>query len=298
MATENLIFETADGLQLVMSNDVFAYEMLPANFGAPPTNFITKQGYKQNGVTEVDYILGQRDFELEFWRAPACDRATYWANRADILEYFRPNRNGQMTFTVLQADGTQRSLKVRATPGPVFNTQSDNHWNIRESIPFAAFDPLWFNPAANIISVVSSVSNELVFPITFPIIFGASGTLFVQSITYLGTWASYPTLKLDGPYTSAVITNLTTGFSIYFTVAISAGQSRTLDLTPGAQTLVDENGDDAFGDLGPISNLVDFNIRPDPEVPGGVQTIQAIFYGGTVGISAFTLTYFDRFFGI
>ena len=121
--------------------------------------------------------------------------------------------------------------------------------------------------------------------------------LFTTSITYTGTWKSYPTLTLTGPYTNAVISNLTTGVSIFLSVAIAAGESRILDLTPGSQSLVDGNGDDAFGDLGPTSNLVDFNLRPDPEVSGGIQTIQAILYGAS-GAAGFTISYYDRFIGI
>lgn len=298
MASENLIFETADGLSLYMPDNVFSYETLPGNFGLPPTNFVTRQGYKQDGSTEIDYTLGEREFDLDFWRSPTCDRATYWANRTELINYFRPNRNGQLTFKVVQADGTTRALMVRAVPGFTYPAQSNNNnWNIRESINLRAFDPIWFNPSANIIAVSANVSNDLVFPITFPIVFGASGILFTQAITYAGTWKSFPTLTLTGPYTNAVISNLMTGVSIYLTVAIAAGESRILDLTPGSQSLVDGNGDDAFGDLGPISDLVDFNLRPDPEVTGGIQTIEAVLYGGNVA-SGFTISYFDKYIGI
>lgn len=297
MAGDTLQFETADGKLLVLPSSIFGYEVTPGNFGLPSTNYITRQGYKQHGVTEVDYILGQRDFEIDFWRAPACDRVTYWANRAELVNFFRPNRNGQITFTVIQPDGSKRALMVRATPGFVFNAEQNNHWDIRETVSFNAFDPIWFDPALNSLSIVSSISNDLVFPITFPIQFGASGLLFTTSITYTGTWKSYPTLTLTGPYTSATISNLTTGVSIFLTVPILAGESRILDLTPGNQSLVDGNGDDAFGDLGPTSNLVDFNLRPDPEVSGGIQTIQAILYGAS-GAAGFSISYYDKYIGI
>lgn len=297
MQGDTLTFETADGLQLIMPSEVYSYEIFPGNFGIPPTNFITRQGYKQHGVTEIDYILGVRNFDIEFWRAPACSRSEYWQNRSEVIEFFRPNRGGQLTFSVNQADGTRRALKCRAAPGIQFSESRENDWNIREQLSFTAFDPIWFDPTENVLAVSSSISNDLVFPITFPIQFGASGVQFVQAVTYAGTWPSFPTLTLTGPYTSAIIINQVTGYTIYFTVPILDGETRTLDLTPGAQSLVDQNGDDAFGDLGPLSNLVNFNLRPDPEAAGGTQTIQAILYGAT-GASGFTLSYFDRYIGI
>lgn len=297
MASETLSFETADGLSLILSNQVFVYETFPGNFGAPPTNFITRSGYKQDGSTEISFTLQPRDFDIDFWRAPACSRDEYWSNRAALLEIFRPNRNGQLTFSVNRQDGTQRSLKVRATPGPSFQSQRTNDFNVRETLSFIAFDPVWYDPSDNISTLAPSVSSDLVFPITFPIVFGPSGVLFTTSITYTGTWKSYPTLTLTGPYTSATISNVTTGVSIFLTVPILAGESRVLDLTPGSQSLVDGNGDDAFGDLGPTSNLVDFNLRPDPEVSGGIQTVEAVFYGGS-GASVFSINYHNRYIGI
>lgn len=298
MANETLSFETADGLSLILSNDVFVYETFPGNFGAPPTNFVLRSGYKQDGATEIAYFLQQRDFEIDFWRQDACDRTTYWENRAALLEIFRPNRGGQLTFAVNREDGSRRALKVRAQPGPAFTSQRTNNFNVRETLAFTAFDPVWFDPTQNALSVSSAVSNDLVFPITFPIQFGASGVLFTQSITYTGTWKTFPTLKFTGPYTSVTVVNEATGYQIFMTVPIAAGETRTLDLTPGNQSLVNQDGNDAFGDLGPLSNLVNFAILPDPEVAGGTQTIQATFYGGLGGSSAFEIDYYDKYIGI
>ena len=297
MASETLSFETADGLSLIIDGTVFAYETFPGDFGAPPINYITRSGYKQHGSTEIDYLLQSRTFDIDFFRAAACDRTTYWQNRAALLEIFRPNRGGQMTFRVNRVDGSARALKVRATPGLRFGSQRTNDFNVRETVNFTAFDPVWFDPTRNSLTVAATTSNDLVFPITFPIQFGASGTLYIQSLTYAGTWATYPTLILTGPYTNAVISNITTGFSIYMTIAIAAGETRTIDLTPGSQSIVDQNGNDAFSDLGPISNLVNFNILPDPEIAGGVQTIQATLYGAS-GASGFSLQYYNRYIGI
>lgn len=298
MASETLSFETADGLTLMLSNDVFVYEKFPDNFGAPPTNYVVRSGYKQDGATEIAFFLQPRDFEIDFWRQPACDRTEYWENRAALLEIFRPNRGGQLTFAVNREDGSRRALKVRAQPGPAFTSQRTNDFNVRETLAFTAFDPVWFDPTQTAMVISPSVSNDLVFPITFPIQFGASGVLFTQSITYTGTWKTFPTLKFTGPYTSVTLANQATGYQIFMTVPILAGETRTLDLTPGNQSLVDQNGDDAFGDLGPLSNLVNFALLPDPEVAGGIQTIQAIFYGGTNGVSAFEIDYFTKYIGI
>lgn len=298
MSGDVLEFRTFDGQVLTMPSEIYVFEVFPGGFGAPPTDFNTRRGYKQDSVTEVEYTLSPRKLDIDFWRAPACDRQTYWSNRLELLEYFRPNRNGPLRFTVTQPDGTKRSLTLRADPGPLFTAQQSNNWNIRETLSFVAFDPIWYGPDATALVLSGSNPTDLVFPITFPIKFGASGLFFTTSITYAGTWKTYPIITLTGPYTTATITNATTGISVFMTFPIAAGETRTLDLTPGAQSVVDGSGNDAFDELGPLSNLVNFNLRPAPEVSGGVNVINVTLNGGLLGTSGVTFSYMERYFGI
>lgn len=291
--------ETADGDKLYFPDPARAF-LAYGNFGAPPTNFITRQGYKQHGVSEVDYLLGPRTVSISLWRRAACSRDEYWANRAELLDFLRPNRGGPLTLTLRQPGGAQRSLMVHADPGLVFPPNvEDNHWQVEETLDFVAFDPIWFDPSTVTLTPVSANDQELVFPIDFPIIFGTAGLLFsTGNIAYTGTWRSYPTLILTGPYTSARIEQLTLDVTIELTVPISAAQRRTITLTPGAQSVVDENGQSAFSELGPNSNLIDFYLAPDPEAAGGINVIRAQLFGGTAGVSAFQMTYNRRYFGI
>lgn len=290
---------TADGNELWFSDPdvkLLAY----GNLGSPPTQFITRRGYKQNGSTEVDFLLQTRTISVTLWHSAACDRQTYWDNRSALHEFLRPNRNGPLTFTIRTPDGDLRSIVVRADPGLVFPaTPQDNSWMIEEPLDFTAFNPLFFNSELSASALSSGVQTELVFPITFPIQFGASGIyLSTGNITYNGTWKSYPTITLDGPYTRAVITNQATGVVIYMSVAILTGEQRIIDLTPGAQSIVDQDGVNRFSDLGAGTNLIDFNLRPDPEVAGGVQEITIQLVGGEAGISAASFDYYEMFFAI
>lgn len=291
--------ETFDGLYFYSPDETIQF-LTYGDWGAAPTQYQTRRGYKQDGSTEVDFQLEPRTISLQLHRNPACSRQDYWNNRLALHEFLRPNRNGPITFTLRQPDGALRSLIVRADPGLEFPPLpvDENNWDIREQIDFIAFDPIWFDPGAVIYANAASADTQLVFPITFPIIFGLSGTFFTTgSFTYAGTWKSYPTMTLTGPYTRAVITNVTTGISIVLSVAILAGEQRIITLTPGNQSIVDAFGVNKFSDLSPGSNLIDFNIRPDPEVAGGIQEIQAGFVDGTSG-SAFTLEFDNRYFAI
>lgn len=290
---------TFDG-NTVYFNDGVLTLMDYGQWGAPPTEFITRRGYKQNGVTEVDYTLNVRDIPLEIHKAAACSRQAYWDRRSELLNFMRPNRNGPMTLTIRTPDGSERSIIVRANPGFTFPPvqQQNNNFDIRESIELLAFNPLWFDDAATDLVMTAATQVQLVFPITFPISFGTSDEQFTSgTITYSGTWVEYPIITLTGPYNSATITNQATGVSIFMSVPIILGETRIIDLTPGQQSIVDGSGNNKFSDLGPGSNLVNFNLRPDPEVSGGQQEITVTMPGGTSDSGA-SLSYRNRYFGI
>lgn len=290
---------TFDGLSLVLINDdikLLSY----GNLGSPPTRFITRRGYLQDSQTEVAYVLDSRTISVELWHSPACDRQTYWTYRGELLDFLRPNRNGPMTFTIRTPNGNVRSIIVRADPGLVFPSQSDNNnWNIREGMDFLCFDPTFFDASQVVTVLSSSTQTQLVFPITFPITFGTSDVfLTTGNITYVGTWKSYPTITITGPYTRANIRHVQLGINITLSVAIAAGESRIIDLTPGSQSITDAAGNNKFSDLGVGSDLVDFALYPAPEVAGGIQTITVQLVGGVAGVSTASIRYYTRYFGI
>ena len=290
---------THDGNTLVLINPdvkLIAYGSL----GASPTQFITRRGYKQNSVTEIDYLLQPRTISAELWHAPSCDRQTYWQVRQDLHNFLRPNRNGPMIFTLQTPNGSERSIIVRADPGLTFPSQTNNNnWNIQESLDFIANDPTFFDAVQTVTALSSSTQTQLIFPITFPITFGTSDQfLTTGNITYPGTWKSYPIITLTGPYTRANIQHVQLGINISLSVAIAAGESRIIDLTPGSQSITDGNGNNKFSDLGAGSDLVDFAIAPDPEVAGGIQEITVQLVNGTAGVSTATIAFFNRFFAL
>lgn len=294
-----LKIETADGLELFFT-DATIRLLAYGNLGAPPTEFITRRGYKQNGATELDYLLQPRTISVELLESGECDRQTYWDNRKALHDYLRPNRNGPFTFTIRTPNSDLRSIIVRADPGLVLPPQpNNNNWAIQEQLDFIAFDPLFFNTEQAALTLSSSAQTELVFPIIFPISFGTSDVfLTTGTFTYNGSWKTYPIITLTGPYTRAVIINVTTGAVIYLTVPILAGESRIIDLTPGGQSVTDGSGNNKFSDLGVGTNLVEFAILPDPEVAGGQQEITIQLFDGTGGVSTASLTYYERYFGI
>lgn len=295
-------FTTFDGEQLILANQegdsLFAISW--GNYGSPPVDFLTRRGYKQDGSTVVDYSLGDRSILITFYQVTACTRQQYWQYRAALIDFFRPNRGGALTLLVREAGGTKRALKVYAAPGFVFapSAPDESGFVIQEPITFIAYDPIWFDPTQASCSGSGVAANHLIFPETFPITFSPDGTTYTCNITYVGNWVSYPTIVLTGPYTSATVLNVTTGFSFGLVLPIGPGQTRTIVTTPGALSIVDQSGVDQWGDLSPTSDLVNFNIRPSPMVTGGINQLLITLTGGLLGTSSAVVRYYSRYLGI
>src|SRR5687768_16179362 len=94
-AGDVISLSTFDGVELFF--DTIALALLShGNWGAAPTSFITRRGYRQDGVTELGYSLNAREIPLEIWMKSGCDRQDYWDARAQLLDWLRPNRNGPL----------------------------------------------------------------------------------------------------------------------------------------------------------------------------------------------------------
>lgn len=289
---------TADGETYVFPDEQNRF-LVYIGYGAPPIDYVTRRGYKQHGETKIDNLLSPRQVMIELWKKPACSRIEYWQNRAALHDMLRPNRGGSILLTLTIPNGTKRAIYLDPMPGAVFNVPqtNDNNWEIDEALDFIAFNPVWFN--ADITSVVVAKDSEqhLVFPITFPIQFGIGGDVYTANITYNGSWLSYPRIVVTGPYDSFHITNENTGAAIDLIIPIVAGETRTLDLTPGAISVTTETGASAFDELGADTNFVDFYLQPDPGAPNGVNQLIAQVYGGGVA-TTLTIQYYERFYAI
>lgn len=289
---------TFDGMELVFpdeENRFLAY----IGYGAPPIEYVTQRGYKQHGETKLDYLLSTRSVTIDLWKKPACDRATYWANRLALHDLLRPNRGGSLELILTIPDGTRRAILLDPNPGAVFDTPQtdDNNWELNETLDFIAFNPIWYSAESTVVSTAEDADQDLIFPITFPIFFGPGGVTFTATIVYTGSWVEYPIITIEGPYNSVDIVNLTTGAVIGFFIPILQGQSRIIDLTPNAISIVDENGVNRFDELTAETNLVDFAINPDPIAPGGINELQAQMTGVSTA-TRFIVEYRERYYAI
>lgn len=269
-----------------------------SGFGTARVNFATRKGYRQDGSSLMDYFLEERTLSVEIYHADLETREEWWELRRALVNFFRGVVGSPIVLSVLQPSGTIYSIDVYADPGPEFSSMpEDNNWNIRETIALRAFNPLWYNASTTELELTATQDTQLVFPITFPITFGVSGTIYASgALDYQGSWKTYPIITLQGPYTTATLQLLQKGTFVQLGTELVAGESRTINFDPANIYVVDEDGNSCFDELSLPTNFVDFFIEPAPL--GETEIIQVALLNGSVGISAVIVEYREQYLGI
>lgn len=292
-----------DGAKITFSGEFFLAGF--AGYGLPPINYVTQRGYKQTGETvrAVDYQA--RTIAISLFTTQNKTRTEYWAERQRIFNLVRPNRGtnrlNELTLTIRREDGSKRYIKGFYENGLELTDEDtqENAFRIQTTLNIFCPNPIWYDSDTVAITPSPSQSNQLVFPITFPIQFGATGAIFsTGTINYNGSFRTYPTITISGPYTTATITLNPTGEELILQNAISVGEQRILTLSETGFTVVNEAGVDKFNDLF-LANLVDFNIKPSDQLAAGaVQSIDTNLLNGVDGTSSVTYEYNPAYIGV
>lgn len=291
--------ETIDGEKLILSTLYVLQGWM--NYGATGIEYETVKGYRQHGSTVRDFQLEEREITVQIISLENCTREQYWAERQRLLNIFRPNRGdiNELTLTIRYANGTRRSIRCHYTGGLEFSDGvARNDFRLDVTLRLRAFNPIWYDTDTTIIAPSATVDTNLIFPITFPIIFGTAGAAFVTpDLDYQGTWRAYPTITIQGPYLSCRVINTGTLVEFNLLVAIGQGEQRIIRLSETGFFAEDALGNSVMDELDFSSNLIDFFVAPSGEFEG-TQTLQAILSGGIAGISAVTFEYNTAYYGI
>ena len=195
-------------------------------------------------------------------------------------------------------DGAQYELDVRFQSGLNLDLSDYMEWaSPKYALQLVAYDPVWRKlPVQTQLFAISELT-ELVFPMTFPIVWGGSLIDDTTIIAVSGTWKTYPTIALTGPLTNPKVSNESTGQFIQLNYTVPAGRVVTIDLTPGVKTVEDDIGANLIGYLSTDSDLFGFHLGVPPEVSGGNNSIRVQTSGAT-NDSEVNLSWYSRYVGI
>lgn len=300
MSGEAHLIITADGQMFDLRQSGMLSVLAWQGYGLPEIDMQTQRGYKQHGQTTLDYRLQPRTMTLTLY-AQGKSWDTYRSARERLYTFLRPNQGGPLTFRHVRSDGSRRDILGRWTGGGSFaNDDTDNPFPLGsvESVEITCDDPTFFDPTEKTGTLSATAAAGLFFPAYFGAVHGQGQWIFKSAfdmggfvITYNGTWRSYPTLTLTGPYSWMSINNTNTGASLLFSVPLNAGEQLIVDLTPGAQSVQSALGVDRIADLSD-GNLVDFYLTP------GTNRIIASAADRTDGVTSVILSYYERYLGI
>lgn len=217
----------------------------------------------QIGVSGAASITSYFDTGLQDYLV-VCDGVTLYGYRNSTLIGSTAYARG--------IDGSKTQTEWRASAGA-------NQWT--PSIPYGAiFD----------IALTSNQRSALITAVAGG--YGASKT-----ITYTGSFLTYPTITITGPITDPVLTNVSTGEDLDFTgVTIAGGDTYTIDCRFGYKTVKNAAGVNKIADLTAASDLATFHLGADPEVSGGANAF-TLTGTGTDANTTVTIAYNERFVG-
>lgn len=197
-------------------------------------------------------------------------------------------------------DGTLKRLEVMYNDGLGGARKSDDlYFTTEQVVQLIADDPILYSPT--VVALTFSLgggAGTFAVPTPVPTAVGASTIDVSQAITYLGTWPSYPLIRLTGPITNAIVRNVSTSEKLDFTgTTIAGGDYYDIDCRYGHKTVLDAAGASKIDKLTTDSDLATFHIERHPAVANGINSLQ-ITGSGINAATKIDLTYWVRYIGL
>ncbi|WP_433329949.1 phage distal tail protein [Spirillospora sp. CA-294931] len=248
-----LVYIDPDGVEWDLSDLAGPVQVTGvAGIGSPPVSlagFTTPSGamlaqnYRGTGRAVIVGIIAGADTQAEFLELQ--DRL------ADALWTERLGEPAPGTLRVQRPDGTARQLRVLVTAGPEqADDDRDKSGLTWTSFPitFRSIDAFWADAAPTVLTFQSATGAAGVPPMP-PVALAPYAVLGNLTVTNTGKAETWPLWKITGPGTPT-LTNTTLGRAFGLDVALSAGETVTINTGPdGEAYAIDQDGDDRWEDL-------------------------------------------------
>lgn len=268
------------------------------DLGMPSLHRLEERGPMQHGSTDRGYRLDPR-YPTYVCGIFAQTKALLRTRRLELLRIFRPSRTIIMKH-ILENDDI-RYLDCLFSNGMKMPAQ-DRRAGIfqKVAIVLKADDPTFYDPVVESLSfALGGGGGAWEFPWVVPWTVGASSIDQSINLEYDGDVSTFPNIiRITGPITDAIITNMSTGEKLDFDgVTIAGGDYYDIDLRYGLKTIVDSSGSDVFSDLSSDSDHATWHIAADDEVTDGINTIR-VQGSGITATTKVEINYYNRYIGL
>lgn len=261
-----------------------------------PVEYLTRRGYRQQGVTVDGYYLNARTLSVR-WASSFRSDSAFWQERDRLIAALSPQNNQMMVYRKVLPTGGRRDIQGWLSSGPEMSVYPDRS-GYDVSFQIMCPDPAFYDPATQVVTLESITPEALVFPVVFYADGGAEddgfwfgdSSIAQAAFTYAGSWRCYPTFVITGPYNWLRLENVVTGASLTLSVPLSAGMTLTIDLTPGAQSITDNLGNNRMADK-TAGSFVDWYLD------AGTNSVFANG-SGVSGATQISMIYYNKYVGI
>jgi hypothetical protein len=289
----NLLVNKDTDETFVLDNGYSSAVLSVAGRGMALAEYTQQKNFTQAGSRITGYQWQAREIQIEFtYEAKNNVRLYQFQDR--LINFIRANRDETIALRHIRTDGTIRDIDV------VFNWEraefSRGNKGLIESLQALAANPFFYNPTLQSVAVDDVVSGGYGYPYGYP--YGYNSGIAGKEITYPGNVITHPTLIVTGPFTEVTIYNNTVNKYINVLYPLTAGQTLTIDLTPGNITIEDNLGTNLFQYVSLGSELIYFGIYPDSrDVPDGLNdfSFDAVAYTNDTTL---TVEYYERYLSL
>ena len=241
--------------------------------GFAPLHRLTQRGPMQHGSTDVGFRLDPRIFTLAIPLRETSMSDLYDA-RQQLMTWLTPGADVSLLFTL--ANGEERQIDCSLIEAPMDHDVTQV-WSAQVvPLRFYAPDPCFYDPTTESVSFgLDPGAYAFTIPLGVPVGVGPSDIDQTVNLTYEGNFRSYPwRLRIEGPITDPVITNVTTDEKFDFTgVTIADGDHYDIDCRYGQKGVEDASGTNKVDELTSDSDLATFHLAPHPEATDGINEI-------------------------
>lgn len=311
--TPGIGLTAAVGGQTYNLNDGREIRLELYDLGIAPTRRLWQRYPGQNGRTNLGGLTEPRFIDLA-WRLAAHDLERFWALRETLQTIFRLRQSEPVQLIFDFPGGVRRAVDVYLDGQLLFGER--RRTMSQASGVFVADDPRLYDPTLRtVIFALLDSSGGLPIPFTVPVPIGQDALSTIETITYAGasTLAAeeYPLIIINGPISSPVVENLTTGEQIALTanggLAIGSGEYVTIDLSGGtrrdAKTLRNQDGESVSEYLSTDSDLATWHLAYAGELlssggyADGTNRLRVTGTGANL-LTEVELRYYDRYEGV
>ena len=265
--------------------------------GMAPSHRLVERGPLQDGVTDRGVRLDPRDLSL-LVGVQANTMADLWDARDALHRLFTP-RSSLLSLRYDLENGGARQIDGAISKGLSASSKDRKGYTMRLALTLTCPDPIWYDPTPVAVTFgASGAAAGMGVPWAIPWKLGATNITQTRTIAYAGSWKTYPIVTIVGPITSPILQNQVSGDKLDFTgTTIAGGTSYTIDCRYGQKTVVDSSGTNQISKLTGDSDLSTFCLLPDPDAPGGANSL-AVTGTGVSSATQIYLTYTTRYVGI